>query len=175
MLALSIIGLRRIATAAAASAVFTALLVHVPANAYPAPAQVAAAPAGGTCGSLEIGSAGSKDVQAAESCFSSAYTNCDNAMFSVAFHGADTGVARTFETMRSANDGSCSVAEVVDHFKGTALASSDTYLCSAMKSGSDGITFERCGADGDVFVPTDLSGASAKKLLSAGIAFQPQA
>jgi hypothetical protein len=175
MLAGSSFGIGRIATAVAASALFAALLGFVPANAYPAPAKVAAAPAGGACGSLEIGSTGSKDVQAAESCFSSAYANCDSAMFSVAFHGSDAGVARTFETMRSANDGSCNVAEVVDHFKGTAIASSDTYLCTAMRSGSDGITFERCGADGDVFVPTDLSAASAKKLLSSSIAFQPQA
>jgi hypothetical protein len=165
----------RIAAGAAASALFVALLASVPANAYPTSANVAAAPAGGACGSLEIGSTGSKDVQAAESCFSSAYTNCDAAMFSVAFHGADAGVARTFQTMRSANDDSCNVAEVVDHFKGTALASSDTYLCSAMKAGSDGITFQRCGADGDVFVPTDLSSASAKKLLSSSVAFRSQA
>jgi hypothetical protein len=168
-------GVSRVAAAAAASALFAALLAYMPANAYPTPANVAAAPAGGVCGSLEIGSTGSKDVQAAESCFSSAYNNCDSAMFSVAYHGSDNGVARTFQTMRSANNDSCNVAEVVDHFKGTSIASSDTYLCSAMKSGSDGITFERCGADGDVFVPTDLSAASAKKLLSSSVAFQPQA
>lgn len=168
-------GVCRTAAGVAASALFAVLLGSVPAHAYPTPATVAAAPAGGACGSLEIGSTGNKDVQAAESCFSSAYTNCDSAMLSVAFHGSDAGVARTFETMRSANNDSCNVAEIVDHYKGSAVASSDTYLCTAMKSGSDGITFQGCGADGDVFVPTDLSAASAKKLLSSSVAFQLQA
>jgi hypothetical protein len=175
MLAGSSFGVRRILIAAAASALFAALLGSMPAGAYSAPATVAAAPAGGACGSLEIGSTGSKDVQAAESCFSTAYTSCDAATFSVAYHTPDAGVGRTFETMRSANDDSCNVAEVVDHFKGTALASSDTYLCSGMKAASDGITFQRCGADGDVFVPTDLSAASAKKLLTSSVALRTQA
>jgi hypothetical protein len=175
MLAGSNIGVRRIAAAAAASALFATLLSYVPANANPAPAKVASAPAGGTCGNVEIGSTGSKDVQAAETCFSSAYATCDAAMFAVAYHGGDAGVTRTFETMRSANTDGCTVAEVVDHYKGSTLAESDTYLCSAMKTGADGVTFQRCGADGDVFVPTDLSSAGAKKLMSSSIAFQLQA
>ena len=175
MLAGSYIGVRRIAAAAAASALFAAFMSYVPANASPAPAAVAAAPAGGTCGSVEIGTSGSKDVQAAESCFSGAYSSCDAAMMSVAYHGADAGVTRTFETMRSANTDGCTVAEVVDHYKGTNLASSDTFLCSAMKAGTDGITFQGCGADGDVFVPTDLSSSGAKKLMSSSVAFQIQA
>src|SRR5215468_2890430 len=149
MLAGSNIGVRRIAAAAAASALFATLLSYVPANAYPAPAKVAA---GGTCGNVEIGSTGSKDVQAAEACFSSAYATCDAARFAVAYHGGDAGVTRTFKTMRSANTDGCTVAEVVDHYKGSTLAASDTYLCSAMKAGADGVTFQSCGADGDVFV-----------------------
>lgn len=174
MLAGSNVGVRRIA-AVVASAVLGSLLSYAPANAYPTATQVAGAPAGGVCGTVEIGSTGSKDVQAAENCFSSAYANCDSAMFSVGFHGSTAGVARTFETMRSANDDSCNVAEVVDHYNGSALASSDTYVCKALKSASDGITFQNCGANGDVFVPTDLSSASAKKLLSSSVAFWPQA
>ena len=164
MLAGSNIGVRRIAAAAAASALFATLLSCVPANAYPTPAKVAAAPAGGTCGNVEIGSSGSKDVQ-----------TCDAAMFAVAYHGSDAAVTRTFETMRSANTDGCTVAEVVDHYKGSTLAQSDTFLCSAMKSGADGVTFQSCGADGDIFVPTDLSSAGAKKLMSSSVAFQPQA
>lgn len=163
-------GVRRMAVAVVAFSVCAAIFGNVPAAAAASPITVAAA--GGACGNVEIGTTGSKDVLAAENCFSGAYSTCDAAMFSVAYHGGDAGVARTFETMRSANSDGCEVAEIIDHYKGANVASSDTYLCSDVKQGADGLTFMRCGADGDVFVPADLSSPNAKKLLTVAYTFK---
>jgi hypothetical protein len=158
---------RRIMTAAAAFAVLASL-----ASTYPAGAAAAPTPAaGGGCGSVTIGSSGSADVLKAENCFSNAYATCDDARFSVAFQGADAGVARTFVTMHDDANSKCEVAEIVDHLKGSTVASSDTYLCNDARQSSDGLTFKNCGAEGDVFVPADLTSASAKRLLT--IAFAP--
>ena len=113
MLAGSKAGVRRIAATAMTLSVCAALLVHIPASAATSVRTVA--DAGGACGSLEIGSSASKDVLAAENCFSKAYTTCDTALISVGYHGGDAGVSRTFETMRNQNSDSCQIAEVVDH------------------------------------------------------------
>lgn len=160
---------------AAAAALCAGLLLSAPAAAYPiAKAPVAVAAAGGACGSLNVGASSSSDVMAAENCFSHAYASCDSAALSVTYKGAADGVARTFQTFRSSNDDSCQVAEVVDHFKGGSLATSDTYLCANVKQASDGITFVACGKDGDVFVPADLTSASARHLMTA-LAFAARA
>jgi hypothetical protein len=164
-------GVRRIAATAMTLSVCAALLVHIPASAATTSVQTVA-DAGGACGSLEIGSSGSKDVLAAENCFSKAYTNCDAALISVGYHGGDAGVSRTFETMRNQNSDACQIAEVVDHYKGSNVASSDTYLCNDVKQAGDGLTFKNCGAEGDVFVPTDLGSSSAKKLMTLAYAFR---
>jgi len=160
----------RFAAIASAFALSVAMAAPFAAAASTAPAAVAAAPVaaapGGACGSLEIGSASSKDVLAAESCFSKAYSTCDAATIAVAYHGTDAAVARTFETMRSANSDMCEVAEIVDHYKGSTLSSSSTYLCNDVKQAADGMTFKNCGADGDVFVPADLTAANAKQLVT---------
>jgi len=156
---------------AAAAALCATLLSLAPAAASPtASAPVAAAQS--ACGSLDIGASSSKDVSAAENCFSHAYAGCDGAQFSVAYKGDAAGVARTFEMYRSANDDSCQLVEVVDHFKSGLLTSSDTYLCASVRQAADGITFTKCGPEGDVFVPMDLSSASAKRLMTAAIAFK---
>ena len=153
---------------AAATAFCAALLFTAPALAYPgAKASTAVAAVGGACGSLNVGASSGNDVTAAENCFSHAYASCDSAMLSVTYTGAADGVARTFQTFRSANDDSCQIAEVVDHFKAGSLASSDTYLCASVHQSNDGITFVSCGKDGDVFVPADLTSASARRLMTA--------
>jgi hypothetical protein len=165
----------RVAFVAAAAALCATLFVSAPASASPtAPGSMAAA-VGGACGSLNVGATSSGDVMAAENCFSHAYASCDSAMLSVTYSGAADGVARTFQTMRSANDDSCQVAEVVDHFRGGALAQSDTFLCAGVKQATDGITFVQCGKDGDVLIPADLTSASAKRLMTAALAFNTKA
>ncbi len=169
MLAGLSVGVHRLAGAAAALSLCTALIAPIGAAASPAPAQMAAS-IGGACGSVEVGNSNSAAVLAAENCFSQAFNTCDAAMFSVAYHGGDAGVARTFQTMRSANSDQCEVAEVVDHYKGSNIASSDTYLCNDVKQGGDGLTFTNCGADGTVFVPANLTATNAQKLLT--VSFQ---
>jgi len=154
----------RLAAIAVSSALCAMLAGPLTASAYPAPA-VAAAP-DSACGSVEIGSAQSKDVLADENCFSKAWSTCDAAMFSVAYHGSDAAVTRTFETMRSANSDQCEVAEVVDRYKGSTLASSDTYLCNDIKQASDGLNFYNCGAEGTVWVPTNLTAQNAGRLMT---------
>ncbi|MBV8170443.1 MAG: hypothetical protein JO219_00770 [Candidatus Eremiobacteraeota bacterium] len=169
----------RLAAIASAFALSAALATPFAAAAASAPAQVAAAPVaaapGGACGSVEVDSANSKDVLADENCFSKAYATCDPAMFAVAWHGSDASVARTFQTMRDANSDTCEVAEVVDHYKGSTLASSNTYLCNDVKQGGDGLTFKNCGADGDVFVPANLTAANARQLITIAYARQQAA
>ena len=160
----------------AAAAVLTlcgALLGVTPAAAYPAPATTAVASAGGACGSVEIGATSSKDAWAAYNCFSAAYSSCDAANLSIGYHVGAGGVARTFVTVRNVNDGFCNVAEVVDRYNGPNVKSSDTYLCNEMHQSSDGLTFVKCGTDGDVFVPGDLSSASAQKLITIAVSYQP--
>jgi len=159
---------------AAAAALCATLLSLAPAAASPTAASPVAV-AQSACGSLDIGASSSTDVSAAENCFSHAYAGCDGATFSVAYKGAADGVARTFEMFRSANDDSCQLVEVVDHFKAGLLTSSDTYLCASVRQAADGITFTKCGPEGDVFVPMDLSSASAKRLMTAAIAFKTTA
>ena len=159
----------RLAATVVSSTLCAMLVAPLSAAAYPAPAPVTAAADSG-CGSVEVGNSNSKDVLADENCFSKAWTNCDAAMFSVAYHGSDAGVTRTFETMRSANSDQCEVAEVVDHYKGTALAKSDTYLCTDLKQAGDGLNFYNCGAEGNVFVPADLTTSSAGKLITTAFA-----
>jgi hypothetical protein len=171
MLAGPLIGVHRVAAAVAAFSLCIALIAPMAAAAYPAPAQMAAS-IGGACGNVEIGNSDSSSVLAAENCFSKAFNTCDAAMFSVAYHGGDAGVARTFQTMRSANSDQCEVAEVVDHYKGSNIASSDTYLCNDVKQGGDGLTFTNCGADGTVFVPANLTATNAQKLLT--VSFKPR-
>jgi len=159
----------RLAAIAVSSALCAVLAGPLTASAYPAPAVAAAADSG--CGSVEIGNSNSKDVLADENCFSKAWAACDAAMFSVGYHGSNAAVTRTFQTMRSANSDQCEVAEVVDRYKGATLASSDTYLCNDIKQASDGLNFYNCGADGNVWVPTDLTAQSAGRLMT--VAFVP--
>ncbi|HME81475.1 MAG TPA: hypothetical protein VKF82_05315 [Candidatus Eremiobacteraceae bacterium] len=173
MLAGPKIGFHRVAAAAAALSLCTALIAPMTAAASPTPARMVA-DGGGVCGSLEIGNSNSAAVLAAENCFSKAFTNCDAAVISVAYHGGDAGVARTFQTMRTNTD-SCEVAEVVDHYKGSNVASSDTYLCNDVKQGGDGLTFTNCGADGTVFVPANLTASNSQKLLTISFKYRQTA
>lgn len=159
----------RLAAIAVSSTLCAMIALPLSAAAYPTPAPVAAAADGG-CGSVEIGNSNSKDVLADENCFSTAWTHCDAAMFSVGYHGSAASVTRTFETMRSANSDQCEVAEVVDRYKGSTLASSDTYLCTDIKQTGDGLNFYNCGADGTVWVPADLTATNAGRLITIAFA-----
>jgi hypothetical protein len=126
------------------------------------PAQ-AAAPADGACGTVRIGmqASTSKDSWAAQNCFSKAFANCDAATLFVTYGGVDAGVRRTFTTLRSDFDGSCQVADIVEHYRMPNYSQSNTYLCSSVSQTTDGLVFAKCGGDGDVMVPGDPASPKA--------------
>ncbi|HXM18049.1 MAG TPA: hypothetical protein VN934_04500 [Candidatus Tumulicola sp.] len=127
------------------------------------PSRAADVSGDGTCGSVRIGlqATTSKDAWAAQTCFSKAFAKCDPATLFVSFGGVDSGVRRTFTTLTSNFDGTCQVVDVVEHYRVPNYSQSDTYLCSSVSQTSDGLIFTRCGADGDVMVPTDPSSPKA--------------
>jgi hypothetical protein len=128
-----------------------------------APAQTAAA-IGGACGSVSIGQlnpTSKQDAWTAQTCFAKAFSTCDNASLLVSYGSVDTGVRRTFTTLRSDFDNSCQVVDIVEHYRVPNYSKSDTYLCAALSQTADGLVFTKCGDDGDVMVPFDPTSPKA--------------